>query len=322
MRLGKLDSDKLEELILSKFGHFRKEVLSGLGIGADCASVDFDGDIAVFSTDPITSADKNIGRLTVHVSCNDAAAAGAEPVAILVTLLAPPSATEGEIAGIADQLAEAAREANVEIIGGHTEVTDSVNRIITSATAIAKVEKGGYIPSGGMREGDDLVMTKYAGIEGTAVIASDFKEKLGFLSEAEMDEAASFFELISVVKEGLFAAKNGATAMHDITEGGIFGAAWEMTQSSSVGIIIDKTCIPIKPVTKKICEKLELDPYRLLSSGSMLISCRDGKKLADGLNALGVHARVIGRAGGQGVRLMTGEEIAPPQADELYKLFP
>ena len=95
MKLGKLSNDKLDSLILSKFGHMRKEVVCSPHVGVDCAAVDLGGRIAVLSTDPITAADKNIGSLTVHVSCNDAAAAGAEPIGLLVTLLIPPHGTEG-----------------------------------------------------------------------------------------------------------------------------------------------------------------------------------------------------------------------------------
>ena len=108
MRIGKLDNDTLNALILSKFAHTRSEVLCSPQVGVDCAAVDMGGRIAVLSTDPITAADKHLGALTVHVSCNDAAAAGAEPIGLLTTLLVPPSATEDDIARVADELSAAA----------------------------------------------------------------------------------------------------------------------------------------------------------------------------------------------------------------------
>lgn len=141
MKIGKLSNDKLDSLILSKFGHMRKEVVCSPHVGVDCAAVDLGGRIAVLSTDPITAADKNIGSLTVHVSCNDAAAAGAEPIGLLVTLLIPPHGTEEEVEHIAQELAEAAKLANIEIIGGHTEVTASVTRYVTCAAVIARAGK-------------------------------------------------------------------------------------------------------------------------------------------------------------------------------------
>ena len=321
MRLGKLTNTQLEELILNKFTFRRDEVVLSPRVGVDCAAVDLKGDLAVLSTDPITAADKNLGRLTVHVSCNDAAAAGAEPVGLLVTLLAPPSATEEDIGRVADELKEASELAGIEILGGHTEVTDSVTRMVTCATVLAKAAADGLITSGGMKPGDDIVLTKHAGLEGPAVIASDKRDALADVTEAELEEARGFFSELSVVKEGLFAARHGATAMHDVTEGGVLGAAWEMAEASGCGADIDTASVPVRPVTKKICSALGIDPFRLLSSGCMLIACPNGEALAAGLNAIGVEAAVIGRA--THIRAVTagGKPVAPPEADELYRLF-
>lgn len=322
MKQGKLSNERLESLILSKFGHTRVEVVCSPGIGVDCAAVDLSGRLAVLSCDPITSAKENAGRLTVHINCNDAAAAGAEPIGLLITLLAPPSAGYEDIGKLADEIAEAAAEANVDIIGGHTEVTDSVTRIITSAAVIARCVLDRPITPAGMREGDHLVMTKTAGLEGTAIIAEDFKARLkGVLSETELMEARGFINRISVVKEGVYAARHGASAMHDITEGGVFGAAWEMAYASKKGICLDLRSIPVHPITEKICTALSIDLYRLISSGSMLISCRNGEEMVRGLASSGVDAAIIGYVGGEGVRLADNTIIEAPGRDELYKLF-
>lgn len=320
MKLGKLSNDKLDSLILSKFGHTRKEVVCSPHVGVDCAAVDLGGRIAVLSTDPITAADKNIGSLTVHVNCNDAAAAGAEPIGLLVTLLIPPHGTEEEVEHIAQELAEAAKLANIEIIGGHTEVTASVNRYVTCAAVIARAGKNGIITPAGMKAGQDIIMTKMAGIEGTAVIASDAAGRTG-LTDAELEEARGFMSMVSVVKEGLYAAEHGATAMHDITEGGVFGAAWEMAEASGCGMVLYPEKVLMHPITKKICRKFGIDPYRLISSGSMLIACDDGEGMVKGLAAIGIPAAVIGKAVESGVSTADGTEIPAPEADELYKII-
>ena len=321
MRLGKLSNEKLEELILSKFHSTRSEVLTSPHIGMDCATVNLGESLAVLSMDPITSATSNLGGIAVHVNCNDAAAAGAEPVGLLVTLLAPPNATEEDLGRVADELAAAAREANVDILGGHTEVTDCVNRMVTCCSVLAKTGPRGLISPSGMQPGDDLILTKWAGLEGSAVIASDFADRLSDMEKQLVDEAREFVHLLSVVKEGLYAAEHGATAMHDVTEGGVFGAAWELAYASGTGLVLYPERIPLHPATKEICDRLNLDPMRLLSSGSMLIACPDGAVMAGGLKGLGIPAAVIGRAEGEGVSLADGTPVAPPQADELYRLF-
>ena len=303
MKIGKLSNDKLDSLILSKFGHTRKEVVCSPHVGVDCAAVDLGGRIAVLSTDPITAADKNIGSLTVHVSCNDAAAAGAEPIGLLVTLLIPPHGTEEEVEHIAQELAEAA-----------------VTRYVTCAAVIARAGKNVIITPAGMKAGQDIIMTKMAGIEGTAVIASDAAGRTG-LTDAELEEARGFMSMVSVVKEGLYAAEHGATAMHDITEGGVFGAAWEMAEASGCGMVLYPEKVLMHPITQKICQKFGIDPYRLISSGSMLIACDDGEGMVKGLAAIGIPAAVIGKAVESGVSTADGTEIPAPEADELYKII-
>ncbi len=175
MRLGKLDNDELERLVLKKFQKTRSESLQAPQVGEDCAWLDLGGDLAVFSCDPITSASiAHLGRLSVHVNCNDAAAAGAEPVGLLVTLLAPPSITREQIGRIADDLAAAARDAGVDIVGGHTEVTDAVTRPVTNTAVVARCPRARRMR--GLQAGDDVVMTKWAGLEGTAIIVEDFEK--------------------------------------------------------------------------------------------------------------------------------------------------
>lgn len=322
MRLGKLDNDELERLVLKKFKRTRPESLAVPEIGVDCAALDLGGDIAALSCDPITSASlAQLGRLSVHVSCNDAAAAGAEPVGLLVTLLAPPSISREDIGRIADDLAAAALDAGVDVLGGHTEVTDAVTRAVTNATVLARIPRGRMLP--GMQPGDALVMTKWAALEGSAIIAEDFPAVFSALDPAVRETALSFVRHLSVVPEGRYAAAHGATAMHDVTEGGILGAAWELGHAAGLRVVLDPARIPILPETRAICQAAGIDPLRLISSGSMLIACPDGEAMVRGLSQEGIPATVVGYAApsGQGLYTPQGEALAPPGADELYRLF-
>ncbi|MDR1619602.1 MAG: AIR synthase family protein [Clostridiales bacterium] len=318
MRLGKLSNSQLSDLVLGKYKQTRPEVRSMPKVGEDCAVIDLGGDLVVLSTDPITSTAGNLGTLSVHINCNDAAAAGATPVGLLVTLLAPPTATEEEIAVIAEELSAAARTVGVDILGGHTEVTDSVTRYLTSTAVIARLPHGRQL--GGMQGGNDIVLTKWAGLEGSALIAMDYAARLPMLDDAQLRKMRGLMQHLSVVPEGLYAAAHGATAMHDVTEGGVYGAAWEMAFAAGTGITLFKEQIPVLPETRLICDALGIDPMRLISSGCMLIACADGEAMTEGLGALSIPAAVIGIAGGEGLRLSDGSTLDPPEADELYKL--
>ena len=319
MRLGKLDNPELERLVLKKYSHTRAESLYAPGVGQDCATLDFGNDLIVLSCDPITSAGlPHLGRLTVHVCCNDAAAAGAEPVGLLVTLLMPPTLNQDDIARIADDLAEAARAANVDIIGGHTEVSDAVTRAVTIATVVARMPRGRTLT--GLQPGDALVMTKWAGLEGTTILAEDYADRLAALPKETLERARELTKYLSVVPESRVAMQMGATDMHDITEGGVLGAAWELSYVGGVGVQLDLSRIPVLPETRAICQALSLDPLRLISSGSMLISCKNGEALVAALTKAGIPAAVIGKATGDAVTDQSGAPVDPPGSDEIYRL--
>ena len=138
MEIGKVSNEILEKIVFSNIKRIREEVLVRAGIGEDNGIIDFGEKVCVISTDPITSTTKDIGRLAIHISCNDVSTSGAEPLAVLLTILCPPQTTEQELEEIMKDAANAAADINVEIIGGHTEVTDAVNRIIINTTVVGK----------------------------------------------------------------------------------------------------------------------------------------------------------------------------------------
>ena len=320
MKLGKLDNETLDRLILRKFKQTRTESFGVPRIGMDCALLDFENDLIVTSCDPITSADwTHIGSLSVHVNCNDAAAGGADPVGLLVTLLLPQNVTEDMIDRIADDLQSAAEQAGVDILGGHTEVTDAVTRVVTNTTVLARVNKDSALI--GAQVGDSIVMTKWAGLEGTMLIASERAEVLKGLDQKVIESAKKLDRYLSVVPESRIAMHNGVHAMHDVTEGGVLGAVWELAAQSGKGAVIDRYLIPVLPETILITEKAKIDPYRLIASGSMLISCSDGDAMCRALHEAGIHAAVIGTISERGCVFTDGSEIGAPGADELYRLF-
>lgn len=323
MKEGKIPPELLKSLVFNNIKVKSKEIIMRPEIGEDCAAVDFGSHACVLSTDPITGAEKGAGTLAVHISCNDVATCGVRPVGIMVTILAPVTATEEDIKRVMEEAGAAAAALGVEIIGGHTEVTSAVNRMVISTTAVGKVLKDKLVKTSGADSGDDVIMTKWAGLEGTSIIAADKENQLsGKLSQEEIDSAKALIEHISVVEEGVTAGEFGASSMHDVTEGGILGAAWEVAESSSKGIDIFIDSIPVLPVTRKLCDIYKLDPYRLISSGSMLITARNGKELVSVLQGKGIPAAIIGKITEQERRILINGKtlpLEPPDVDELFK---
>ena len=108
--------------------------------------------------DPITGAANEIGHLAVHVSCNDIASSGAEPLGLLVTILAPGGTQKEDIESVMLEIAEAANSLNVDVIGGHTEITTAVNRMVIISTAVGKVQRDKLVTTSGAQAGMILLL--------------------------------------------------------------------------------------------------------------------------------------------------------------------
>ena len=325
MKVGKVPENVLKRSVFKQLHTTRKEVLLGAGVGEDCAAMKLaEDEVFVISTDPITGAAKDIGALAVQITVNDLASAGAEPIGIILTVLLPENAEEKDLKTVMAQVEEACEKNRIQVMGGHTEVTKVVNQIVISVTGVGKAKEGRVISTAGVKPGMDIIVTKWIGIEGTAILA---KEKEAVLrerySQPFIDKAKELDRYISVLSEAATAVKSGVAAMHDVTEGGIFGALWEIAEASGVGLEIDLKKIPLKQETVEICEFFGINPYELISSGSMLMAAEDGNGLVMELEKAGIPAVVIGKATDSNDRVLLNEEerrfLEPPKTDELYK---
>lgn len=322
MKIGKLPNDILKNEILSKININSKDVLVGPGVGEDCSIIDFGEEKCVLTTDPITGATNEIGALSVHISCNDIASAGVKPLGVLVTILVPPTCELEDIKKVMNDIVDTCKSLSVSVLGGHTEITDAVNKIIVSITAIGKGKD--IVSTGGAQLNDDIIVTGYAGLEGTVIIACDREEVLlKEFKKEEIDNIKSMLSSISVVETGLIASKFGVNSMHDATEGGMLGAIWEVGEASGLSVLVEEDRIPIKNETKKISKMFNLNPYKLISSGSMIITTPKGEELVSLLNESGINASVVGKIiKGESKIIIDGCEhiLDQPEADEIYKI--
>ena len=324
MRAGKLTPDELNQYVFRHLTQRRPEVILRSALGEDSTLIDLENELCVMSTDPITGAGHHSGWLAVHVSANDVASNGAEPVCCLLTILAPPDASLHEIELVMQDAAQAANEVNIEISGGHTEFTDAVTRIVLSTTVVGRMKRQDMLATDGAKAEDDIIVTKTIGLEGTAILATDAEDSIRqWCSQEELLVAKEMIRKISVVPEARIATSFGVHAMHDITEGGLLGALFEMASGAGLGFRLHTEQIPVHPLTACICSRLNLDVLRFLSSGSMLISSPNGSQLVELLQSHGIEAQVIGR-----FTTDTAKEILvsnlwtpvePPDGDELWR---
>ncbi len=327
MKVGKLPESVLKRSVFKQLHTKREEVLLGAGVGEDCAAMKLDSDeIFVISTDPITGTAKDIGDLAVQITVNDLASAGAEPIGVMLTMLLPEDATEEELKHVMAQVESACEKNRIQVMGGHTEVTRVVSQIVLSVTGVGKAKEDRLISTADVLPDMDILVTKWVGIEGTAILAKEKEQELSARYTKPFLEAAKGLDrYLSVLPEAATAVKSGVAAMHDVTEGGIFGALWEMAEASGVGLEINLKKIPLKQETVEICEYFGISPYELISSGSMLMAAKDGNRLVMELQKEGIPAVIIGKATAGRDRILRNEDecryLEPPKTDELYKVL-
>jgi hydrogenase expression/formation protein HypE len=324
-KLGKIDRDLLERFVFRRLGYRRRDVIVPPRFGEDAGVIRAGGRLLVLAMDPITGASELAGWLSVHVNANDVAVMGAEPRWFSATILLPENDLE-DLDRITRDIHRACRSLHVAVITGHTEVSPGISRPIIVGQMVGELVSRKPITSSGARPGDLLVMSKTAGIEGTAILASDFRGMLaGRVPDEVLTRAERFYRKISVVKEALRLTRGGfASAMHDPTEGGLIGGAYELAEASGCSFIIYEKAVPVAKETRIICEVLGCDPLKLISSGVLLAAVP--RRFAGRLSRIGGF-RVIGelrgrREGNIVVRNDGSEErVGGPVLDELWRLL-
>ncbi len=320
--IGKVSAETLESLIVSRTGSTDASVIQGAAYGEDTAAIRIDDQILVVNADPISLATEHVGRLGIHVVCNDVAASGARPRWVTNTMLLPTD-ERNVIDRITQQLDAAATELGVTIVGGHAEITSELSRPLLSLTAMGMTDR--YISSGGARPGDHILLTGGAGLEGTAILASDFSDELlgSGVSEDIISLARAYITDISVVDVAM-AVREQATAMHDPTEGGVLAGLVEMAIASGRTFEVERTRIPVRAETRRCAAAMNVDPLCIFGSGGLLVTvAADDVDAAIGACAQHeVEAAPIGtvRDGKPGVDIDDRFETSAPR-DELYGMW-
>ena len=329
MRIGKIPESVLKRSVLRQRACRREEILQGALAGEDCAAAQLpEGELLLAAADPVTAGYRLAGRCAVYAAANDIAAGGGELFAVLTTILLPPGTEEQELRELVREIGEACRLLHAEQAGGHTEVTSAVTRPVLQVTGLGRCALQQPLRTGGLQPGDAIVMTKWAGMEGTAILAAEKEAELQTRFAAEfIRETAALADgdSLSVAPEARIARDFGVHAMHDVSEGGIYAALWELGQASKTGLCADIHAVPVRQETIEVCEFFDINPYQLMSAGSLLIGAADGSGLVRALGAAGIPAVVIGRANESNDRvIVNGEDrrfLTPPAGDEIYRVM-
>ena len=328
---GKLPNDLLREY-LNQFVFDDPSILINPGVGEDTAAINVASEeVLVLKSDPITFATDSIGQYAVLINANDIATSGAKPRWLLTTLLFPCGVTPYEIRNVINELKAFCRQWDITLCGGHTEITDAVTRPVVTGMMAGTVARHNLIDKRNMALGDRVLLTKGVAVEGTAIIAREFGDRLKNLgmADSEIDVGRQFLTNISIIAEARIAAKSRTvSAMHDVTEGGLATAAEELSIAGGYRIKIDMDAIPVFAETRKVCRLLGIDPLGLIGSGSLLICCRQTgcDSLMSAIRGAGIDVTCIGEVleEGQGIVALKKAQPTPwPQfeTDEITRLF-
>ena len=329
--LGKLPNNMLE-IFLKDINRDNEDIIIGPDVGEDTAAVKLGNkDVLVIKSDPITFTTDKMGIYAVNINLNDIATSGAKGKWITVTMLLPEGIYFDEIQKIMSDINTCCIESNLLICGGHTEITDSVIRPIISCTILGTIFEAQLINKKSIEINDSIIMTKFAGLEGTSIIANDFYDTLidSGISADDLELCKNFIEDISITPEAEIVSKGyQITALHDVTEGGIATALSELSTAAGHGFEVDIDMIPVHPITKKICKYFSIDPLGLISSGSLIICCRNNRtsELMNDLRDNNIKATLIGKVNTKAAGTVSSSNNTDKQwpqfsSDEITKLI-
>ena len=328
---GKVGKDVLKRLVFTCLGVSSDKVITGPKVGEDAAILDMDDKVLILKANPITGAESRIGWLAVHINANDVAVRGADPKWYMSIILLPEGSEEDLLRVIMTEQHEACCELGVSIIGGHTEVAPGLSRPIIAGFMIGETTRERYVTTGGAQAGDKIILTKGVGIEGTGILATDMRETLLKLVDTEiLDKAASMLNEINVVPEALIAGRvEGVHSIHTPTEGGLLNGLIEVSEASNHGFTIYEDRLLIRHETSIVADALGVDPLKLLSSGSLLITIDpdQAEKVIEKLSGIGVESRVIGEVTfdpKSRLLIKIDGEVVPVDdvfQDEIYRLL-
>ncbi len=329
--MSKFSLDVLNRCVYPYIKHHDPDVILGAVFGEDVALTRIDNGILVSHLDPIVGAVKNIGWLSVHVACNDIVTSGAPPRWILLLVLVPKKEDEQLLDEIMGDISRAARETGVSIIGGHTGYSANLSRPLVAITALGTMSGHEPVCTKGAHVGDHIFVTKGIALEGTAILAYDFADvaqRLG-LSEDHLIEARQLMTGISIIPDALVLAERGATAMHDVTRGGLLETLLEIAKLSEVGVRVDANRIPIQRIVSRFAEAFQFEPLRMISSGTLVatISTEYVESASRSLVETGIYFADIGQViKGQGVDIAQEGQVQHYQeihceTDELTRMW-
>lgn len=330
MKIGKVSQNPLKRSILQQIKSKHRNVLVGAGLGEDCAIFSYKKGICLRENDEsviISCITEGSGPVLFWLTdgMNRLAAKGAEPIGAGLQILLPKDSEEADLKNIVAEAESFCSKYNIQLAQASARVSGGVKVPMVTVVSYGLAKEGASYH--GVKEaapGQDIVVSKWIGLQGSALLANAYREEiLKRYPKWICDEAESFTQHLSVAKEAAAAIKSGVCAILNVSEGGILASLWELAEGAGVGLTIDLKKLPIRQETVEICNHLNVNPYELWSGGCLLMTAADGQGLVDALAAEGIVAAIVGRTTDSNDRLILNEDevryLDRPHPDSLYE---
>jgi hydrogenase maturation factor len=338
--VGKFSTDLMDKIVYPRLGAKRREVLVSPGHGLDNAVVKLGHkQVLVLTSDPFSVIPvlglRDSAWLSVHLLASDLSTCGFPPRFVMVNFCLPPRMKNEEFAEYWDAFHEECKRLGVAILGGHTgRYVGCDYTIVGGGVMMTIADENRYVASSMSKPGDQIIMTKGVAIATTGILSRAFPETVEkAYGSAFLKRAQAHFDMFSVVEDASIAAsvglrKEGVTAMHDVTEGGLLGAMYELSEASQVGLDVDLSKVIVTNEAKLICRLFGLDPYVTLSEGTLIATVKPEKTedVLEALTSKGIRASLIGkvmdrRHGRWVVKGKRREPLRKPTFDPYWKAY-
>src|SRR5690606_31773995 len=319
-QLGKISIPLFDRTIAAMGGHQRPEVRIGPRFGVDVSVVDIPGGMAMAMTSDPLSLIPSLGLeasawLSVHLMANDMATPGHGPMYGQFVLNLPDTLSEADFKQYWAYIHRFCADIDVAITGGHTGfIAHQHSTISGGGTLVTIAPRGTLLTAASARVGDVILVTKQCALSSAAILALSFPETVAQGAGVEVHRLAcdSFYHT-SALPDALIAVdgQTGGTqvsAMHDVTEGGVLGAIYELAVTSGHGALIHNERLPVYPVQQQVCAVFGLDPRYCVGAGAMVIACQPtaAQAISGRLQTAGIPCSEVGRLtpAAEGIKLV------------------
>lgn len=327
MKIGKVSQTVLKRSMLKPLQFHREEAMIQPSVEEMCYGVTCKEDEEILISNAVLYGDeKDLGVFALAQVMNDLATRGAQMVGVSVHIMLPPYAYESRLKAMMEHIERAGSAHAIQILCAKAEVSPVISKAVVHMSGVGILKKGEILQSNMGSANQDIVLLKWIGLEGTFRAMREKEEELAkrfvptFLNGIRQMESELFsVEAIKVARE------YGATAMQQITSGGILATLWEMAEASNVGMEVELKQMAIRQETVEVCEFCHLNPYQLTSVGSVVVFAERGEELVQKYEEIGIQATLLGRTTADSARVILGGEekrfLDRPAPDELLKIY-